>query len=277
MTDLELQNCLDTAKNCAEAAGKLVLSIYQSGDFKHLQKADQSPVTCADIAAHDFIQEYLATHTPNLPLMSEEQVHLPLSERQSWQSYWLVDPIDGTQEFVSKSGDFSVSIALVSDNLPVIGVIYWPTQGIMYYAIAGAGAWKAWDGQVQRIKVRRFESPDNDLITLAVSRVQPLERVMRHLTDQRTYNTFKRGSCSLKACAIAEGTADIYMRVGITGEWDTGAAQCIVSEAGGKIVDRGFSPLSYNQREQLTNPDFFILGDQTLDWQHIIKSQAELN
>lgn len=265
------QELLDVAKQCAREAGSLVLSMYQSGNFKHLQKSDESPVTCADIAAHELIEAYLSKHFPDIPIMSEEQEHLPFEKRQSWSDYWLVDPIDGTQEFVAKSGDFAVSIAYVRNNQPIIGVIYWPVKNICYFASFGEGAWKSDNGKTIAIQVRTFEQPAIDDITIAVSRVQPIETVMKRVSEERQYQIIKRGSCSLKACAIAEGVADMYLRVGITGEWDTGAAQCIVTEAGGKIVDLSFNALSYNEREQLSNPDFLILGDQDVDWPHIFQ------
>lgn len=270
MSEVNTKECLDHAIQCAIQAGELVLETYESGQFEQYNKSDDSPVTCADIAAHEFIEGYLSKYFPSTPIMSEEQEHLGLSERVGWKRYWLVDPIDGTQEFVSRSGDFAVNIALVEDNQPVLGVIYWPTTGITYYATLNGGAWRMENGESAPIHVRRLDVPAADKIIVAVSRVQPLETVMNHLSDTREYETLRRGSCSLKACAIAEGSADIYMRVGITGEWDTGAAQCIVSEAGGRIVDKQFEPLSYNQREQLSNPDFLILGDQDVDWQHIV-------
>lgn len=271
MPDEERERLLDIAKQAALEAGQTVWEIYDSGEYESYEKADESPVTTADYKAHDIIKAYLSKHTPAIPIMSEEQTNAPLNERKNWQQYWLIDPIDGTQEFVARSGDFAVNIALIEDNQPAIGVIYWPAGDALYYASKDGGAFKQSPGETGPIHVRKFDDPSSDVVTIAISRRQSRERVLSRLTDKRVFNTLPLGSCSLKACFIAEGKADIFMRLGVTGEWDTGAAQCIVSEAGGNIVAVDFNPLTYNQRNILTNPNFLVLGDQQVNWTDIIQ------
>jgi 3'(2'), 5'-bisphosphate nucleotidase len=203
--------------------------------------------------------------------MSEESDNGALAERKDWHRYWLIDPIDGTQEFIARSGDFAVNIALVENNQPVIGVIYWPPGETLYFASKDHGAFKESQSESKRIHVRKFDDPEHDPVMIAISRRQARENVMRSMSTHRTYQTYPTGSCSLKSCFIAEGKADVFLRLGITGEWDTGASQCIVSEAGGSILAHDFSPLSYNERNSVTNPDFIVMGDQRVNWTTIVK------
>ncbi|MBN7819159.1 3'(2'),5'-bisphosphate nucleotidase CysQ [Bowmanella yangjiangensis] len=268
---------LAIAKQAAREAGREILKIYDSGNYQHYSKADESPVTSADYLANDIIQAALARHTPDIPIMSEEQNNGDLQSRQHWTKYWLIDPIDGTQEFVARSGDFAVNIALVENNQPIVGVIYWPAGDSMYYASKGNGAFKETPKEDKRISVRKLDDPAHGVVVLAISRRQSREKVMSRLSNSRTYQALPLGSCSLKACFIAEGKADVFLRIGVTGEWDTGASQCIVTEAGGKILAANFEPLTYNKRNSLTNPDFVVLGDPSVDWQEVVKYQQEEN
>lgn len=267
------QQLLDIAKKAAVKAGKVVLEIYDSGEFTSFQKEDDSPVTTADYKANEVIMEMLQKATPDIPIMSEETELGTLELRKTWTRYWLIDPIDGTQEFIARSGDFAVNIALVENNEPVLGVIYWPTGETLYSALKGQGAFKECPVESKQIYVRLLKSPDDDPVIIAISRRQAREKVMSSLSEDRVYQTLPAGSCSLKACFIAEGKADVFLRFGVTGEWDTGASQCIVVEAGGKILAHDFEPLSYNLRSSVTNPDFFIMGDQNVDWSSIVKCE----
>mgnify|MGYP003644295746 FL=1 len=266
-----ISSLLDIAKTAAKEAGKVVMEIYDSGDFKSYQKDDDSPVTSADYKANEVILAILQRETPHIPIMSEESENGTLAERKDWQRYWLIDPIDGTQEFIARSGDFAVNIALVENNQPIIGVIYWPPGETLYFASKDNGAFKESESENKQIFVRKFDDPENDAVMIAISRRQARENVMRSMSDHRTYQTYPTGSCSLKSCFIAEGKADVFLRLGITGEWDTGASQCIVSEAGGSILAHDFSSLSYNERDSVTNPDFIVMGDQRVNWQTIVK------
>ena len=267
------QQLLQIAKMAAIKAGKVVLEIYDSGEFTSYQKDDDSPVTTADYKANEVILDILQRETPDIPIMSEEADLGNLDERKNWTRYWLIDPIDGTQEFIARSGDFAINIALVENNVPIMGVIYWPTGETLYSALKGHGAFKECPVEHKQIYVRKLNIPDENPIIIAISRRQPREKVMSSLSDNRVYQTLPAGSCSLKACFIAEGKADVFLRFGVTGEWDTGASQCIVVEAGGKILAHNFQPLSYNQRTSVINPDFFIMGDQNVDWQSIVKHE----
>lgn len=262
---------LAIAKRAAVKAGKVVLKIYDSGNFTSFQKDDDSPVTTADYKANEVIMDILREETPDIPIMSEETDIGSLEERQTWRRYWLIDPIDGTQEFIARSGDFAVNIALIENNEPILGVIYWPTGETLYSAVKGHGAFKECPVENKQIYVRSLNAPDDDPVIIAISRRQPREKVISSLNENRVYQTLPAGSCSLKACFIAEGKADVFLRVGVTGEWDTGASQCIVVEAGGKILAHNFAPLSYNQRTSVINPDFFIMGDQNVNWQDVVK------
>lgn len=262
---------LEIAKDAAYVAGQEVLDIYDKGTFEAYEKEDESPVTSADYRANDIIMKILQEQTPDVPVMSEETPQLSLSERSKWTRYWLIDPIDGTQEFIARSGDFAVNIALIENNKPVIGVIYWPAGETLYFASQGQGAYKRCNVETKKIAVRQFEVPSEDVIMIAISRRQSREKVFDRMSDKRVYQTLPAGSCSLKACFIAEGKADVFMRLGVTGEWDTGASQCIINEAGGRIVAATFDELSYNQRESVENPDFVVLGDQRVNWERIIQ------
>ena len=271
MTHYSTEFLLDVAKGAAQKAGAAVLEIYDSGDYKSYEKADESPVTSADYLANEIITEILEQQTPDIPIMSEESNHAKLSEREHWKRYWLIDPIDGTQEFIARSGDFAVNIALIEDNKPVIGVIFWPPGQSLYYASKGQGAFKECPGGNRQIAVRKLEQPSESVVIIAISRRQSREKVFNRMSAKRIYQTLPLGSCSLKACFIAEGKADVFMRLGVTGEWDTGASQCIINEAGGQILAADFEPLTYNQRDSLENPDFIVLGDQRVDWRDIVK------
>jgi 3'(2'), 5'-bisphosphate nucleotidase len=247
---------LEIAKEAACIAGQEVLNIYDKGIFEEYEKEDQSPVTSADYRANDIIMTMLKEQTPDIPVMSEETPQLPLAERVNWTRYWLIDPIDGTQEFIARSGDFAVNIALIEHNKPVIGVIYWPAGETLYFASRDHGAYKRCNIETKKINVREFKVPSEDVIMIAISRRQSREKVFERMSQKRVYQTLPAGSCSLKACFIAEGKA--------------GASQCIINEAGGRIVAATFDELSYNQRDSVENPDFVVLGDQRVNWKGII-------
>lgn len=269
MSPNDYAKLLEGAATIAQRAGDLVMELYEEQAYATYEKADESPVTSADYAAHRFITEQLAELSPDIPILSEEGAHLSLTERQKWQRYWLIDPIDGTQEFIARSGDFTVVIALVEQHRPHLGVIYWPAGDKLYLAQRGAGAYRRDITGEQRLQVRQLKQPETDPVILAISRRQPRERVMQRMNPDRDLSTLPAGSCSLKACLIAEGQADCFLRVGPTGEWDTAAADVIVGEAGGRIVSESFQPLTYNEEAQLGNPNFLILGDARVPWQDV--------
>ncbi|WP_245587137.1 3'(2'),5'-bisphosphate nucleotidase CysQ [Aliagarivorans marinus] len=264
------QSLLSSACEIAEQAGDLINSIYQQGDYQSEWKSDSTPVTSADYAAHHFLLEQLEKLTPDIPILSEEHAAIPLEKRAHWSRYWLVDPLDGTQEFVSGSGDFATELALVENNQPVLGVVYGPVVGKRYSAVKGHGASLRFQGKEQSIHSTHYATPP-ERIRVATSRVQNPALLQAILSGDFRYHLQPLGSASLKSCLVAEGLADCYIRIGPTGEWDTGAPQIILQEAGGDLFDLQLQALSYNQRESLENPNFISLGDASLPWHEILK------
>lgn len=262
---------LNIAIDCAKKAGVEALKYYQSGDYTAEIKDDNSPVTSADIAANDILMQQLKRLTPDIPIISEEVGAVELNKRIDWQRYWLLDPIDGTGEFILASGDFAINIALVENGWPSIGVIHAPDKQVTYYAQTGSGAFKEdQNGAIQPIHVEPYQS--KRAIKVAVSRRQKLELIGKYLNNDFEFEYVPLGSCSLKNALIAEGGADCYLRIGPTGEWDTGASHCILEEAGGAIISSEFKALSYNKRESLLNPDFISTGSADIPWQQVIKA-----
>jgi len=253
---------LKPAVEVARAAGLQILEIY-ARDFSVAHKDDRSPLTEADMAAHHAIVAGLRSLTPDLPVLSEEEAAIPYAERSRWSRYWLVDPLDGTREFIKRNGEFTVNIAVISDHQPILGVIYVPVSRVCYFACRGAGAFRQEPGGApQPIRVRAWPGGP---ITVAGSRSHNDERFDRFLAQFAEHSMISMGS-SLKSCLVAEGKADVYLRLGPTSEWDTAAAQCIVEEAGGKFLDTAMQPLRYNTKESLLNPFFIVCGDTRHDW-----------
>ncbi len=251
----------------AQEAGEKILRIYETG-FDIERKNDNSPLTNADMAAHKHICARLKSLTPKIPILSEESSHIPYEERRQWQQYWLVDPLDGTREFIKRNGEFSVNIALIEKNRSILGVIYIPVSGEAYTAASGIGATKIdSDGNELVINVVKTK-PDN--ITIAGSRSHGNERLQNFITNLPDDSEVLSIGSSLKFCLVAEGKADIYPRFGPTSEWDSGAAQCIVEEAGGIVVDTGFNSLRYNTKASLLNPPFLVIADREFNWQQYL-------
>lgn len=270
-TAKDLSHLLPDVISIARSAGQLILEIYEKKSYEAFTKSDETPVTSADLAAHKLVVERLSELTPDIPVLSEEAANISLTTRETWQRYWLVDPLDGTQEFIARSGDFATIIALVENNRPVMGVVYGPVSGVTYYAYSGKGAWKIPDmSESLRIETHTHELPGQS-IAIAISRRQDINRITSRLSSQWNYELEPLGSAALKACLVAEGAVDCYLRLGPTGEWDTAATQCIVEEAGGRILSTQLEPLSYNERDTLENPNFIVLGDANLPWDQILK------
>lgn len=250
----------------ARRAGNRIVEVY-GGSFDVDYKSDNTPVTTADLAAHNLIIEELHRISPCLPVLSEESDDVSFEERHRWPAYWLVDPLDGTREFLRRNGEFSVNIALVQQHRPIVGVIVAPVLDVAYFATLGAGAYKQVSGdEPTPIHVRSAKSR----VTVAKSRCPNVSARMQHFFDELgEHDEIPMGS-ALKSCLVAEGAADVYARLGPTGEWDTAAAQCIVEEAGGHIRDINSRKLTYNERESLINPAFLVFGDDQIDWaQHL--------
>ena len=249
----------------AGQAGDAILAIYNGveGDFDIEHKEDRSPLTEADMAAHEGIVQRLQSLTPDIPILSEESSEIPYSERAQWQRYWLVDPLDGTREFIKRNGEFTVNIALIDDGVPIMGVVFAPVLDTFYYGIRDEGAWKQRrGGEAERIHVQPLgDGP----VRVAGSRSHASERLAAYLERLGAHELRPMGS-SLKSCLVAEGEADLYPRIGPTSEWDTAAAQAVVEAAGGHVTDTDLKPLRYNQKDSLLNPSFLVFGDDSRDW-----------
>ncbi|WP_070968203.1 3'(2'),5'-bisphosphate nucleotidase CysQ [Vibrio sonorensis] len=269
-TTKDLSYLLPEVVEIARSAGQLVLDIYENKEYEAYTKSDETPVTSADIAAHKFINERLSELTPDIPVLSEEAADISLAQRSQWSRYWLVDPLDGTQEFIARSGDFATIIALIENNKPVMGVVYGPVSGVTYYAYQGKGAWKIPDMSESVAISTHKHGGESESIAIAISRRQDINRITQRMSSHWNYELVPLGSAALKACLVAEGAVDCYLRLGPTGEWDTAATQCIVEEAGGRILNTQLGPLSYNERETLENPNFIVLGDESLPWKDIL-------
>ena len=249
----------------AREAGQAIMQVY-AGHIAVENKDDNSPLTEADLAAHRVIVQGLQRLTPEIPVLSEESADIPYETRSQWRQYWLVDPLDGTREFIKRNGEFTVNIALIVGDRAVLGVVYAPARDLLYYADAN-GAWKQQASEaVSRIKVRPLNPRQ---ITIAGSRshadarlAQLIENIEKKLS---TVDLIPMGS-SLKICMVAEGSADLYPRLGLTSEWDTAAAQCVLEGAGGILLDMEGHRLRYNSKDSLLNPEFFACGDTTHDW-----------
>jgi len=246
----------------ARKAGDAILAVYNT-DFSVEDKADRSPLTEADMAAHRIIVDELERATPGIPVLSEESADIPYDVRRSWHRYWLIDPLDGTREFVKRNGEFTVNIALIEDHEPVIGVIHVPVSGESYYGGRGLGAFhQAGPGRSEPIRVsKRCHRP----LRVAGSRSHAGDSLRRFLERVGPHEIVSMGS-SLKSCLVASGRADIYPRLGPTSEWDTAAAQAIVEAAGGRITRTDMGPLRYNTKASLLNPHFLVFGDSSVDW-----------
>jgi len=259
--NVAIQNLLPSIIEISEKAAGVILKFYNS-DFSIKEKDDHTPVTSADIAAHQCITQALSELTPNIPVLSEEDAGIPFHIRKSWDTYWLVDPLDGTREFIKKNGEFSVNIALIQNQKSILGVIYIPVSGICYYASQSNGAYKRVSSQTTKINVRPCE---RDSIIIAGSRSYRDSSLDNFLSNIGRYEIISMGS-SIKSCLVAEGKVDIYPRLGPTSEWDTAAAQCIVEEAGGYVTDTSLQPLRYNTKDILLNPHFLVFSDNRINW-----------
>jgi len=262
----ELKSMLEPVLGIAHVASEKIVAVYNR-DFTVEQKADHSPLTEADMAAHEVIEASLKSLYPDIPVLSEESSHIPFEERRQWDRYWLVDPLDGTREFVKRNGEFTVNIALIEAHEPIMGVIVVPVTGVSYYAARGNGAWKVVDGEVSEVRVRQRQP---GFTIVAGSRSHASDSLVAFLERVGEHELVSMGS-SLKSCLVAEGKADVYPRLGPTSEWDTAAAHCIVNEAGGSLTDTHMKPIRYNTKESLLNPSFFVSGEALYDWSQYLK------
>jgi 3'(2'), 5'-bisphosphate nucleotidase len=246
----------------ATEAGKAILKVYEQ-DFTVMTKEDASPLTQADLASHRIICDELGQLTPGIPLISEESADIPFDIRSDWDTYWLIDPLDGTKEFVNRNGEFTVNIALIRHNQPMLGVVHVPVSGVTYTGVTGKGATRCdKGGKPVEIHVRL---PCAEPMIVVGSRSHANPALAGHLEKLGPHELVSMGS-SLKFCLVAEGRADFYPRLGPTSEWDTAAAHAVVLAAGGRIVTLDGEPLAYNLKESFLNPEFLVIADDSVDW-----------
>lgn len=266
-TTKDYHQYLESVVAIAKAAGAAIMQVYAT-DFNVVKKEDHSPLTQADLAAHNVIVSALKQLTPHIPILSEESESIDEEIRKTWREYWLIDPLDGTREFIKRNGEFTVNIALINEHTSVLGVVYAPVSDLLYFATQGQGAYKQVKSNVA-IKIH-IKDLDSKHPVLASSRSHSDEKLQRFIDNIENSTGFApeliRMGSSLKICLVAEGVADVYPRLGPTSEWDTAAAHCILQEAGGDVFDLSGSVLRYNTKQSLLNPMFFASSTNAQYW-----------
>lgn len=270
LDDQYLAQLTEAATAIARKAGARILEVYDHG-FDIDTKADGSPVTTADHLSHALIVEELGKLNPDIPVLSEESSGDVIEHRHRWPYYWLIDPLDGTKEFISRRGEFTVNIALIHEQRPLIGVVYTPVQKLLHWGFSGGTAYRqAGDNQAEVIQVKEYRQ---GIPTVVASRSHGRGNLQKFLQSvERTYGGYELTSMgsALKICIVAEGRADVYPRLGPTSEWDTAAAHCVLLVAGGTLTDRDGNPLLYTKKSIL-NPWFIACGRGDEDWsKHLI-------
>jgi len=271
MQDVNQHPVFQALQKIIHDAATAIMEIYQSADLGIQQKSDDSPVTAADLAAHRVIIAGLQVLTPDIPVLSEEGT-VSFEERVRWPSLWIVDPLDGTKEFIKRNGEFSINIALVQDGKPIVGMVYLPTTSEGYFGVTEpwrdlpVGAIK-WHDDAEReatyesINVREPREPIIVMTSRSHGPALPIDLKDTLKANYEQVRELPKGS-SIKGCRIAEGIADLHLRRGPTSEWDTAAQQAIIEAAGGMLVTPEGKPFRYNQRETLLNGHFFVSGDE---------------
>jgi 3'(2'), 5'-bisphosphate nucleotidase len=268
-TPLPFDELLPKIVNLTHQAGLAVMKFYAQEELGTIYKDGDSPLTLADVASHQYILEHLGALTPQVPVLSEESQAAPHDVRRTWRTFWLVDPLDGTKEFIQRNGEFTVNIALVEAGRPVLGVVHAPAMDLTYFAAAGVGAFKqnAQNG-ISPISAAEY---DPSLLKIVVSRSHPSHELNAFLERIGCgFECVPMGS-SLKICLVADGAAHLYPRLGPTMEWDTAAAQCVVEMAGGAMTDLDGHPLTYN-KPNLHNPPFMVCGRPGFEWKTYLEA-----
>ena len=271
---INLPDLTEKIVKIAVSVGEKVCGYYErylrNDSLQVDHKSDRSPVTEVDLFSHQMLEKQLQSLLPELPLISEEVDASPLAIRQTWQRFWMIDPLDGTREFLHKQNEFTINIALIENNEAVIGVICVPIAGECYLAYRGGGAFKQSKDQTRKkLTTRQF---DSNHFRILASRFHASNHLHEFLQKLPHHEVIHAGS-ALKFCWLAEGKADMYPRLSPTSEWDTAAGQCIVEEAGGQIVDMQFNRLRYNAHEDLLNPSFIAIADPGYDWSSVFNAK----
>jgi len=262
------QALLDEVIEISRRAGQAIMDIYRQG-IEVTQKADDSPLTQADLASHYIITSALQQLSPDLPCLSEEAADIDFATRSGWNEYWLIDPLDGTKEFIKRNGEFTVNIALIRDHEPVLGVVHIPVSGETFSGSRTLGAQRISEqNETVTIRVRK---PSAIPLVVVGSRSHANPVIERYLQQLGEHELISMGS-SLKFCVVAEGKADFYPRLGPTSEWDTAAAHAVVLGAGGKVVKLDGQPLRYNQKDSLLNPEFLVIADDSRDYVSVFRN-----
>ena len=277
ITDSQRRDLLDGV----HAAGREVVAIYRR-DFSVEEKADASPLTEADMASHHALVALLERITPGVPILSEESAEIPYATRADWQRYWLIDPLDGTKEFINRNGEFTLNVALVEHGEPVFGIVHAPMlgerageQGQTWWGQHGQGAFKR-DGSDEDMPIhaRALPDPEAEPWKIVGSRRHGAETFDAFCRRLPTHECVSMGS-SLKLCLVAEGNADLYPRLAPTCEWDTAAAQAVVTAAGGQVLDvETLEPLRCNQQESVLNPFFIVCGQRDPRWENALRESV---
>ncbi|HEU5468581.1 MAG TPA: 3'(2'),5'-bisphosphate nucleotidase CysQ [Steroidobacteraceae bacterium] len=250
----------------AREAGRAILEVYASS-FSVQEKADSSPLTEADLRSEKLILAGLKRIAPEIPVLSEETGQVAWATRRNWSRLWVVDPLDGTKEFVQRNGEFTVNIALVDNQRPVLGIVHAPALERDYYACEGVGAFRS-DAQASGRPIRAAKRGAG-AVRVVGSRSHRGSSLDGFLARVGAHELVEVGS-SLKLCLVAEGNADVYPRLGPTCEWDTAAGQCVLEQAGGQVLRLDGEPLAYN-REDTLNPSFVGFGDADTDWLALVR------
>ena len=251
----------------SRGAGRAILGVYSSS-FTVQEKDDASPLTEADLRSQEILAAGLRRIWPEVPILSEEAEAIPYAMRSTWDWLWVVDPLDGTKEFIQRNGEFTVNVALVHRNRPVLGVVHAPVLDIDYYACEGYGAFRR-KGQQPANPIRVAECAASP-VRVVGSRSHRGSSLDGFLERVGPHQLVAVGS-SLKFCMIAEGAADVYPRLGPTSEWDTAAGQCVLEQAGGSVVRLDGQPLTYNARPEILNPHFIAYGADRPDWTAMLR------
>lgn len=253
-------------------AGQEILRFYKT-DYEFRNKSNNSPVTEADLAANEIILAGLKTLSPEIPVISEETAIPEFAERSKWEHYWLVDPLDGTKSFLRGDDQFTVNVALIKGNSPVLGVVHSPIEQNTYWGVSGQGAYclNGKDGESRAISVSRLTDGPVRIIAPKTRTLDRIQKFKNNLEENSIACEILNSSSSIKFCRVAEGAADLYPNFGTTSEWDTAAAQCVVECAGGSVIELNGNSVRYNKPNQkLHNPQFLVTGASDIDWRRFL-------
>ena len=266
MTAPDLKTLLPQVVELVLRAGRAIMEIYKQADSGTTYKADDSPLTKADLASHHLLIEGLRALAPAWPMLSEESAAISYDERRGWERYWLIDPLDGTKEFIKRRDEFTVNVALIHRGEPILGVVHAPALGVTYAAAHGLGATKQLGAQPSEPIHAADYRTGRLKVVVSRSHAGPETEALLHKLGPA--DSISIGS-SLKLCLVADGTAHLYPRLGPTMEWDIAAAQCVVEEAGGSVTDLEGRPLRYN-KPSLENPHFMVCGEPPVPWKSVL-------